>query len=409
MTVAFDSDVTLRLDFGFGASGVYALPSQTTTDVSAYLREFTLSFGRGIGATTQPNTGTLVLTLDNNDSRFTPTNGSSPYNPNVKLNKTVKLTATYNSTDYPLFFGHVSSWTVAYPNQKDCVARVEVQDFMRVLNDTRISTVWNEGSSDSVIDEILTSASLHASLRNLETGTVDIQQYDPQNTSALALIRQVTDTEGGLFYFDPSGDARFHNRNFRLGTSSVATFGDSGTDLRYVHAEFSLDDANIWNQIVVDRLVQDGEIVGQANYPAASATVNQVASQVKYGIKTLALSSTLHADIEDVFTHASDMAALWSSATFDVKTLNVDPKRAEETTTGAWASVLGLDLGQKITVNQTPDTGSAISRTVFVEAVTHSANARMRTWDTTIGTSAITVDLLTPSGSLEPTGLLTPE
>lgn len=76
----------------------------TWTDVSEYAQAINPQRGRGneIGSV---EAGTMSLTLDNSDGRFTPALSTSPYFPYVKPRRPVRAYAVYQGTTYPLFRG----------------------------------------------------------------------------------------------------------------------------------------------------------------------------------------------------------------------------------------------------------------------------------------------------------------
>ena len=76
MSVAFNSDVDLTIQIAFD-SDPFAT-SQTFTDVSSYVREFSIDRGRQHDLADY-QTGTASVLLSNSDDRFNPLNTSSPY------------------------------------------------------------------------------------------------------------------------------------------------------------------------------------------------------------------------------------------------------------------------------------------------------------------------------------------
>lgn len=126
MTVSpYLTDVKVEVAFNAGYSTPAA--SRTWTDVSTYLE---LAEGIGIQRGRQDELGTvdastLSLTLDNKDGRFTPDRTGSPYYPNVKLNRPIRVTATtignlvVNST----FEVDTATWSIALGT----IARVTTQ------------------------------------------------------------------------------------------------------------------------------------------------------------------------------------------------------------------------------------------------------------------------------------------
>ena len=69
MSVAFDSNVTLTVEIAFDSNPLD--DSQSFTDVTAYLRRFSINRGRATNLSEfNPSTATVVL--DNRDNRFSP-------------------------------------------------------------------------------------------------------------------------------------------------------------------------------------------------------------------------------------------------------------------------------------------------------------------------------------------------
>jgi hypothetical protein len=72
------------------------------------------------------------------------------------------------------------------------------------------------------------------------------------------------------------------------------------------------------------------------------------------------------------------LAALQDRASFEVMLYATPFVRFDRMTVrpagqpAAWPTVLGLELGDKITVTRTPPVGAALTRTCFVEAVDHA-------------------------------------
>lgn len=89
----------------------------TWTDVSTYVEldaGITGSWGRG-DERSQADANTVTLTLDNSDGRFTAARSTSPYYPDVKLYKPIRVLATpVDGAEVPLFTGYITSWPVQW-------------------------------------------------------------------------------------------------------------------------------------------------------------------------------------------------------------------------------------------------------------------------------------------------------
>lgn len=101
------------VEVAFGAGPTDESP--TWTDISEWC--FDIKTHRGRQRTTEAfRAGTVTVTVDNSDRRFDPSNEDSPYWPNVKPNKQIRIRARYPAGDsgtvYPVFFGLVDAWPI---------------------------------------------------------------------------------------------------------------------------------------------------------------------------------------------------------------------------------------------------------------------------------------------------------
>lgn len=117
----------LKLEVAFASGPFDAAP--VWTDITAYwLLSQSTQVTRGRGSEQdQVSTGTLSLTLDNTDGRFTVDKTSSPYYPNVKLRKQIRITYTQSAVTYPIFKGYVDEWPVTWPDGGGLFASAQVR------------------------------------------------------------------------------------------------------------------------------------------------------------------------------------------------------------------------------------------------------------------------------------------
>lgn len=106
--------ITYKVEIAFVSTPLAVTP--TWVDVTAWWQAqlgVTITRGRP-DEFSDPQPGTLRLVLDNADGRFTMGNTSSPYYPNVAVNKQIRFTATVSGVDYVRFQGHVDDWPLTY-------------------------------------------------------------------------------------------------------------------------------------------------------------------------------------------------------------------------------------------------------------------------------------------------------
>lgn len=121
-------------------------PAPVWTDVSAYVDlTSAVRVRRGRQSETddvQP--GTLSLTLDNSDGRFTAGNAASPYYPNVTINRRIRVRAVHSGTTHYLFDGHVDKWPVAWQNGVRSLAPITATDRTKLLARRPMRTLFEE-------------------------------------------------------------------------------------------------------------------------------------------------------------------------------------------------------------------------------------------------------------------------
>ena len=144
MPVAFDSNVNLTVQIGFDSDPFDS--SQSFTDISQYVRSINISRGRS-NELGQFKAGSCELLLSNADNRFNPTQTTHYYdtaNARTKIQplKVVKVTATYDSEDYVLYYGHLDQIPVMFPAKgADSVVRFTAIDAFKIFQAQTIQAV----------------------------------------------------------------------------------------------------------------------------------------------------------------------------------------------------------------------------------------------------------------------------
>lgn len=130
MTVLFDG-VAVTVEAAFGDAPLNTSPSWT--DITDYVRGLNIQRGRNSEFTTY-SAGTASIRLDNRDRRFDPEHTSGPYYGDLVPMVPVRITTTYSSSTYALFYGYAQGWPTAYNTANtDAVAIVNCVDATRLL------------------------------------------------------------------------------------------------------------------------------------------------------------------------------------------------------------------------------------------------------------------------------------
>ena len=391
MSVAFDSDVTLTCEIAFDSDPLDS--SQTFTDVSSFLRSFTISRGRSSNLDTfQP--GTAIITLDNTDNRFSPnqtTHFFDTTNNRTKVQplKRIRIKAAYSGTTHEIFHGFVESFPVNYGLQgNDSTTSIRAIDAFKLFNNATLDSIgWKLGTSllgqttrlafgqSQELSSVRVSNIINSfgyNLKQISTGTLQVQTQAITDT-LLAALKKVEKAENGTFFIAKDGKATFRDRNFRLTntTTPEATFGQGGSDLPYSDIRSSYDDTKIINTVLLTT-------TGGSQQSAFSDD-----SVTRFGTHSKTESNLLNIQDSDVLSIAKQKVVENDIPQTSVDQLTFRP----QVDTSLWPKALGLDIGAFVKTNVLTPSGTTESYDLFIENIRHDVDANNKTWRWRIGLS----------------------
>ncbi len=399
MSVAFNSDVDLTVEIAFD-SDPFAT-SQTFSDVSAYIREFSVDRGRQHDLADY-QTGTASVVLDNADDRFNPLNTSSPYydsgagETKISPFKQVKISGAYDGTTTVLFRGFIQSYPESFGGQgADSSVRINCVDAFKIFNlntigargwklgsagfsnlgqSTRLGYVDQQELSSARISRLLDAFGWSSTDRQISTGDLQVQAGQSVDTNLLTAMKDVETAEQGQFYISSDGKATFRDRNFKRTQqfTSQATFGNGVGELPFSDVITTLDDSKILNIISVTR---DG---------GTAQVLQDTTSIAKYGARQDSLSSTLNVSDADALAIAEQRLAQFSNTGVRIEGLIVNPL----SNASLWNQVLIRELGDKITIKVPTTVSTIMDFDVHLDRISHSVNAVNQTWTWQLRTSS---------------------
>jgi len=143
---------TYKVEIAFNAGALTPAASRTWTDVTAYTlldSGVDITYGRGDWRSAA-DANRLRLTLNNSDGRFTPGLTTSPYYPNVKLGRPIRVTATVSGVTTTRLLGFVDEWPVEWPSTVGTFATVSV------TASSRLAWIADDAELKSIVEsEIL--------------------------------------------------------------------------------------------------------------------------------------------------------------------------------------------------------------------------------------------------------------
>lgn len=202
-----DGGVTVEV--AFGSDPLAASP--VWTDITAYVegRSGGRTYRGRSGENEDVQPGTLSLVLDNSDGRFTAGLTSSPYYPNVTINRRIRVSAVHDTVTYRLFDGHVDKWPVGWEGGVRPLVTVTATDRFKLLARRPLRTLLEQ-------EVLADSPVLFWPLA--EPSGADAAGEVSQTTSAYTM--RVAASKYG------AGDFSFGN-DWRLNYSTAPTFGNT--------------------------------------------------------------------------------------------------------------------------------------------------------------------------------------
>jgi hypothetical protein len=181
--------------------------------------------------------GTAVISLDNSDRRFDPTNLDGPYVSGgvtqVTPMRAVRVMAVWDGVTYHLYRGFADEWRIDYNGPNYSLCELFATDGTKVLANNDRTAVGAVGAGEDTgarISRILDSAEWSETDRIIATGDTTVQATTLADNSWTEILL-TQDTEFGEVFFDPQGRVVFRNRHAVMeelrSTSAVARFGDN--------------------------------------------------------------------------------------------------------------------------------------------------------------------------------------
>src|SRR3990167_176505 len=321
--------------------------------------------------------GRFDFTLSNRERQYDDTYASSPYYPNVKPTRAVRLRAQadVDGAVHGLFFGYTEGHPLLRPNYgRDAKAHFTAVDpFKALALDQVIGTF--------IRNQELTGARLQALLDGFpgipfsgESGQSEIVGDDLNGVNSLDHAQQVTETEGGILFADKVGTVIFQDRHHRTKEERTvqAVYGDGAGELPIKMMEPLIDEARLFTSATVtpsSGRVQSAIEAGQS---------------LQHFFRTKQLT-TLHVSDNDARAMAEAYAFRYATPRTRIPKIDLQPAGHSAPLT-MWETVLGHEFSQRIQTVERPlgDT-SSVTREHFIEGVSHVISGN--DWIVSLGVS----------------------
>ena len=380
LTTGADVDPTyLRLDdpvAGLLDLHVLAPPDVSmdlSVDSNGQQRVMTLDIDRsstqGAGALVEYATGTLSLTLLDDNGDLDPANIAEPI-PGVWIT----VAKIFAGTVYPLFSGTIDSWLPEHRYPDQAVVAITASDQLGSFAGYDRGAVTPTGAgatSGARINAILDGIGWPAGARSIDTGTVTVAATDFSG-NALDEMRNVATAEVGDLWATADGRIRFRSRyNLYTATTSrtvQGTFGSHAGELPWVgQLGLSYDRSTMINVV-------------RASRPGGTVTeVGDEVSRSRYRDKAEEQLDLVLNDDAQVATWATFVLARDSLPKLKFTDVTIDPRANEA---ALYPQVLTRDFGDRIAVVRRPPGVTAETHECYIRGIHHSFQAPLQ-WQTT--------------------------
>lgn len=258
------------------------------------------------------------------------------------------------------FVGYITDWDLDYQTSGDATATIRASDgFTLLSNQTVPDQVMPIERSGVRIQRLLNTGNIQwpADRRNIDTGRETLADDTTQSANALSYLQQIEATEGGRLFVAKNGDLRFDSGEAtNLTLPVVAAFADTGAGIRYEDVRVVYGTEQLANQITAD-------------YNGGSVSADNLTSQANYGVTRASLPELLVNNPDDAQYLVSSYVNQFGEPAYRVDELVVNLRalsNADQTT------VLGLELGDHVSVQITPAIGSAITQNAEIVRIARS-------------------------------------
>lgn len=341
-------------------------------DVTAYTTSLTIN--RGLSRELDRfTTGSANLNFTNQDRAFDPFYSSSPFYPNIKPRKDVKISTIVSGSTATQFTGLVEDWSLDYQVEGAAVASASCVDGFILFGGQQLSahTAIAQTSGQriaAVLDR--PEVGWSASLRDLDTGAQTLQaDVVEDGREVLEYLQLVSASEPGLLFMSKTNQVVFRDRNNGASAAGSVIFSDAGTGIPYTNIEVSYGTELLYNRVGITPIGIETQI-------ASNAT-----SQAEYGVQSLEVNGLLLPTGTQGTADAAALAAYFVKKYGDpdlrFNTISVDLaalSSADQT------RILSIELSDIVTVAFQPNkVGSRVSRSVQIIGIRHEIRPKQHT------------------------------
>lgn len=346
LTITFDDGTFFVLDDttrGVLDNTQYKLSGELFYDISQYVKSVSIDRGRN-RTLDRTDAGTASIVLDNRTRLFDPLYTSGFYYGALTPKREVRVYAN----NVLAFVGYADDYDLQYSLNGESTTTVSLSDGISRLTKAQLDEYANVFQfSGARVSAVLDNPQLNwpSDLRSIDVGSSYLMDDDiPQDMNALEYLQQVVDSELGNLFVDKAGYLTFRGRNY-AGDYTTTVFGEGGVPFNGVSVVYGSE--LLYTQINLT----------QAGLLPDSVSAGDVTAQGLYGITTysadnILLSTDAPYTIQNLQDMADYMLQQYKNPRYRFEQVTV---QLSQLSAVQQATVLGLELGNIVTVNFTPN------------------------------------------------------
>lgn len=206
--------------------------------------------------------------------------------------------------------------------------------------------------------------------------TLMSEAYSYEGSSGADVMTQITGTDLGRCFVQKNGSLIYLPRWSLYNQAVAATFGDNGTtEIPFMQeTSFDLDNTFIYNQInsTQSRGPNEDILYQQTNFPSQLMFFNR---------SGLAYTSYAMSPF-DVYAIVDWSMTKYNNPIQRIDHVTISPAAAQGKQTATFATILGLELENIVTVNRRPIGGATISVTGAIQRISHEIGPN--SWNTNL-------------------------
>lgn len=343
-------------------------------DITSSVRSIDIVRGKSSMTYEHFDASTCSLEIADFNSTFLPDEPNSPYYPNVKPLRQVRISATWSGDTFVVYRGFVDKWDILWrPKLEYSEVRVETTDAIKLL--ANFDTEFNGADYDPVwerVSDMLVDKNWPADFTDVDnTGYfAQLVEDTTDRRELLPNLQEYEFTEQGALFVSKEGRITWKNivkANPLLTDSPEWVFSDAGTPgtIPVTQVDYAVSDETVYNLISITPTLGTEQI--QSNNDSIDTYRERALTRTDVPLTTDPAANSL----------ASFILAKQGFPLSRIRSVSTDPRLS----TTAAGAILRSDLMTKVNIIRTPPSGTTSTYKMFLIGLRHTITPESWTTD----------------------------